>query len=1511
MEYQYKIIIYNKNFYKEFEIPNEMRSFKLGTTTQCDFRLNSDYFFEDIEILFEKKDVWTVLCNDDLYIAKENIIKILYSKLSHGDVMDICYSTSGEKAFELKFLINFEAEIPSFGWKIDISNRNCTKFSYLENKDVHIISSFINAGEFDIRKIDENYYLVPIKYEFDICINGKKIDTKTKIKDLDFISNADFACFFKDGEIYFDKNKVELYELKATAIDESVNCFEYPLFNRNTRIKSLINVEKIPLLVPASKPKKPEDNLAMTLFPALTMLALVIVVRGFMSNSSNNTFVIFSVCSMSMGIITSIASYVSGKKKYKKACEKRLTQYEAYINKKKEEIQNARAEERTALVDNYRSIEESLDIIKKFDRKLFDRNRTDEDFLHIYLGTGDVKARREIDYKKPEALATDDALMLVPDDIVREYEYIKECPIVVDLKKAGVIGILGETSDNFSFAKNIIIDIITRQHVNDLQMILLIPEKCAMRSWSKYIPNLVAESGMRNLVYNKTSRDNVFENLYKELSMRSILKNPSVLASIVVIVLEEWGIKNHPISQYMDKAADLNVNFVFFENTIEQLPQNCAYIISLKNDQTGEIYSSENKRDVHDFKYSVISEFQMMEACERLWPIYCEEISLESTLRKNISLFELLDIYSVNDIDLSDRWNQSKVYESMAAPLGINSKNEIIYLDLHEKAHGPHGLVAGTTGSGKSEILQTYILTMATLFHPYEVSFVIIDFKGGGMVNQFKTLPHLNGAITNIDGREIERSLKSIKAELLKRQELFAKANVNHIDKYIRLYKNGDVEIPLPHLIIIVDEFAELKAEQPEFMKELISAARIGRSLGVHLILATQKPSGQVNEQIWSNSRFKLCLKVQSKEDSNEVLKSPLAAEIKEPGRAYLQVGNNEVFELLQSGYSGEKEKTDDIKQKEFVISEVELSGKRNVVFQQKASGSGQTNRTQLEAVVDYIHMYCEKNNIKMLNSICLPALSDYILIGKNTDRLQLNDISVGIYDDPEHQYQGVAKFNFCECNTLIVGASGTGKTNLLQVIIRQMCQNFSPEEVVFYLIDFGAMYLKNYEMLNHVGGVVTVSEEEKLKNLFKLVLEEIQHRKTVFSKIGISSYTAYIEAGYSELPQIILMMDNFAAFKEVYADEYEEEFLYIIREGLAYGISCLICNVQTNGLGYKYMANFANKIAFSCNDSGEYSNLFDRCRMEPKDICGRALCSINKVLYEMQTFIAFAGEKEIDRSNAIKSFIMNVNNANIGKKARKIPSIPDQLTYEYLLTNYKQVAGKHQYPLGLEYSNVDVVTLDTNVFTEFTIIGNNKEMCIFAIRAIVMSAIKNILEAEIEFYVVDDIQRSLKEVKEFPWVEEYSIDYSLIGEWLLEIQIQMEERYDLLMEEGIEKVQDMPLKFIIINNRDAIEYISKTKSVLEIYNRLVQKYKALGIFFLFADIDDAAVPYGAPELLKRFKEQKNGLILTKNLKEVKFCDIPTSVARTMKPLGSGDAYMLNKSSVQKIKLVEAENIWE
>ena len=179
--------------------------------------------------------------------------------------------------------------------------------------------------------------------------------------------------------------------------------------------------------------------------------------------------------------------------------------------------------------------------------------------------------------------------------------------------------------------------------------------------------------------------------------------------------------------------------------------------------------------------------------------------------------------------------------------------------------------------------MQSLILSLALQFSPEEVGFLLIDYKGGGMANLFAELPHLLGTITNLDGSDSYRALVAVKSELARRQRLFRELGVNHIDDYGEAYRAGRTGVPLPHLFLIADEFAELKAEQPEFMAELISTARVGRSLGVHLILATQKPSGVVNEQIWSNARCKIALKVQTEADSKEMLKTGDAAQLTRP----------------------------------------------------------------------------------------------------------------------------------------------------------------------------------------------------------------------------------------------------------------------------------------------------------------------------------------------------------------------------------------------------------------------------------------------------------------------------------------------------------------------------------------------------------------------------------------------------------------------------------------------------
>lgn len=945
---------------------------------------------------------------------------------------------------------------------------------------------------------------------------------------------------------------------------------------------------------------------------------------------------------------------------------------------------------------------------------------------------------------------------------------------------------------------------------------------------------------------------------------------------------------------------------MFFGQTRADIPVGCDYVVQLSGGYRGVLINAAEKSKTVPFVSSQISDTLAVRIVRTLAPVCTDEVSLEGELIKNISMFKMLNILSVEDLDLKARWSASKVTKSMAAPVGV-SKTGIVMLDLHDKAHGPHGLVAGTTGSGKSEILQTYILSMATLYHPYEAAFVIIDFKGGGMVNQFAQLPHLLGAITNIDGNAINRSLKSIKAELQKRQKYFAQADVNHIDKYIRKYKAGEVSEPLPHLIIIVDEFAELKAEQPEFMKELISAARIGRSLGVHLILATQKPAGQVNEQIWSNSRFKLCLKVQSKEDSNEVLKSPLAAEIKEPGRAYLQVGNNEIFELFQSAYSGVPEREDEGTGKAFTIYEVPDGGKKVPVYVKKKNKGQEGMNNQLEAIVSYVSEYFRSIQIPQLPDICLPPLRECIEfppVSKEAVQEQKKEVGfyawIGVYDDPDHQNQDQYAVNLSAANMIIIGSAQTGKTTILQNVIRSLSEQYTPDEVAIYIIDFASMVLKNFETLNHVGGVVSSSEDEKLKNLFKMLWEEMETRKEKLLSVGVSSFVAYKEAGRTDMKQIVLIIDNLTALKELYFQD-DDELLNLCREGITVGISIVIANAQTAGIGYKYLSSFSNRIALFCNDGNEYSAIFEHCNRRLEHLPGRCFAEVDKQILECQAYLPFAGEKEFERAEAIRGYIEK-RNGECTEVARKIPLIPPVLSMNYMAQQFgNMMRGHFDLAAGLNYEDVMPYMLRMSSIGVLAVVGREGSGRYNWIKY-VADMLELMYPGRSKVYISDGIGKKLASMKEKRNVVRYSMIAEDIVSYLKEIEEELQSRYELLAK-GIESdPAEADYILLIIDNPDAIEQISNSKEALASYKNIIGRYRNMNVGVIISAIENAPIPYSAPEVIKGIRDGRH-LMYFGDISELKIYDMPLAVTRKFKkPIETGDGYYIKENECIKLK---------
>lgn len=1508
MDKRYKIILANKRIYKEVELPLDNDHLTIGTTKSCDVRFNRDIFFEDFELTFDSnQEFWSLSCNDNIYISSDGVLKLVTKDLSHGDDFIIKYQKSNQEVLHISYTIDFDFEKKDYNRIIQIADQEKITIGGTNTCDICIHDELICNDMMTLTKKNGYYEITDQNTKYGVYVNGIRIHERAKVCDYDFFSLMGYSFYQKQGILYTQtENKMEIFSLDYEDTRESKSELVYPKFNRNTRLKYVIPTDAISILDPPVLPTKPKRNLLISLIPAVVMLVLTIVIRGFMSNGGS--FIIFSICSMGMGIITSIYSYLDSGKQYKTSMKERNEKYRIYINRKKEQIETVREEEKQILEETYYSIHRELNLIDDFSGDLFNRSIHDPDFLDVRLGTGALRSNRQVEYKLLENFETEDELNEIPEQISEVYEYLAEAPVVVKLLECNAVGVVGREDRLYDIMKNMLLDICIRQYQTDVKLFFIMNEEDTKKlQWIKYLPHLQNEElGMRNIVCDEESKNILFEYLYKELSRREA--EEISYPQYVVFGYSEVGMKRHPITQYLEKANELGFTFLFFEESKELLPQGCQKIILLHpEEQIGEIIHSEDATRVSKFQYSVMEDNVAANVVERLAPVYCEEVSLDESLTKNISLYELLGIMNVDDIDLQSRWNTSEIYKSMAAPIGVKSKSEIICLDLNEKHHGPHGLVAGTTGSGKSEILQTYILSMASLFHPYEVGFVIIDFKGGGMVNQFKNLPHLIGSITNIDGREINRSLLSIKAELKKRQEIFAKYNVNHIDSYIKLFKCGETQIPLPHLILIVDEFAELKMDQPEFMKELISAARIGRSLGVHLILATQKPSGVVDAQIWSNSKFRLCLKVQNKEDSNEVLKTPLAAEIKEPGRAYLQVGNNEIFDLFQSAYSGAPANHDaSTMKKEYSINAVSLTGKKIPIFVSKKEKTNQAVKTQLEAMVEYINEFCKENGIVHLPGICMPPLEEMIAYPskhENGDNLKIS-LPIGIYDDPDNQLQGEISIEISSGNLLILGSSLYGKTNLLQVLIRGIAEQYTPNEVAMYILDFASMALNVFDGLHHVGGVVVASEDDKLKNFFRMILAQIKERKEIFSKIGITSYSSYKEAGNTDLPTILILVDNFQALKELYP-EYEDNLLNICREGISVGIYMIVTAKQSNGISYKYLSNFSNRICLYCTQKEEYGNMFDRCRMEPKNVPGRGLISMNKAVYEYQSYLAFEGEKEIDRVQAIKLFMEVIAYRYKDQYAKQIPEVPKCLDVNYLEKHFRNhKVLPYQVPVGIDYDLVDFCLINLRRIQMLCITGKEGSGKTNFVKHIIYQLYRNMFDCPVKVFVLDDYRKQLQAVSSYGIVETYTTEANKIENILQDLEEELMKRYETLQTFGMDDVEKEPLLLCVIQNNEILSANGLSKESMERFKNIMKVYRQLKVCFLFANIENIQIAYSAPEILKMIKECKDTFLFD-DLADLKLQDVSTSILRQYKKaIELGDAYYITEKGIQKLKTV-------
>lgn len=1024
------ISVYTNKAFKEYLLPSL-------NNTDYSIVLEKNFFHlqEDIVLKLEILDKQWSIRSDERYRITKNQTNYENKILKNEDILLL----ENNNLEEITLIVKERSSVFHSYAKFFIGDRERITIGKGEENDIiYDYLKTVSKEHAIIEKKNETYLIIN-KSPNGTYVNKEKIETETKLSFGDYINIMGLHIIFlgdilavdiKENNVKINEDKLGYYD----NVDETMFLQKNYDDARNGKIiyhRSPKNYEKldeeiIEIENPPEKGKEKQQPLLLTIGPSVTMalpMLLGCMMMIYASNVEGGTSslymysgLIMSVSSAFIGVIWAIVNMRYQKKEEEEKEKQRFSAYSNYLIEKTEEIKEKYEDTERILEEMYPPVETCLD----YDAEkgyLWNRNRTHDDFLIHRLGIGDIPFQVPIAIAKKRFHIYEDELSKKPAFIKENYKKLYQVPVTIDFSKHNLIGIVGgkEKEGAYSVAQIMSGQLSANNCYTDIKLGYIYNGASSLEheiwEFTKWLPHTWSEDKkIRFIASNKEEASDVFFELTKVFRKRAEEKrekNEKFPKPYYILFISDPSLlEGELFSKYVfEKEKQFGLTTVFLVERYEELPNSCEFVIQNEEHFKGMYDVFDSEKEKIQIQFDNVESDTLLEFSRKLTGYKVMEMEESGEIPSDLTFLEMLGVNRVEELPVKTLWAKNRIYENIKGVIGQKAGGVPCYLDVHEKYHGPHGLVAGTTGSGKSETLQTYMLSLAVNYSPDDIGFFIIDYKGGGMANLFDGLPHMIGQISNLSGNQVKRAMVSIKSENRRRQKVFNENGVNNINAYTKLYKNGETMMPVPHLFIIIDEFAELKREEPEFMKELISVAQVGRSLGVHLILATQKPSGTVDDNIWSNSKFRLCLRVQDKQDSNDMLHKPDAAYITQAGRCYLQVGNDEIYELFQSGYSGAiydresgNEKTD-IARMISLNGKIEMTGKM-AKFSKKKKMQYSWLESLIEVLLDTLHKNhimlseCKKNTpqlhdlaIKMYDQLSLRKI-EYAATDYNTDRL-------------------------------------------------------------------------------------------------------------------------------------------------------------------------------------------------------------------------------------------------------------------------------------------------------------------------------------------------------------------------------------------------------------------------------------------------------------------------------------------------------------------------------------------
>lgn len=985
-------------------------------------------------------------------------------------------------------------------------------------------------------------------------------------------------------------------------------------------------------------------------------------------------------------------NYLFQGSKHKKEKLELTHAYRNYIGQLEEELTRQHERRRTVLLRGAPSPQDCAGWPRARNRRLWERTPTDRDFMSIRIGTGTVPSGYVL--KAPKQGLTADPMLEQAVKLAQKSLYLHDGPVSCTCRESAYVGIVGTYDQRLDLLNHMILESAALHSYDELKIVGFMPKhKRDKWEWMRWLPHCFSDDRQtRFLAQSDSDAGELAKLMGRVLERREQEAESSHFQTIYMpfylFVVADPGLVAHTaLLNYLSKCGEeMQFAVLYLADGLQQLPKECRTIIEIR-EGTGRIYDKTSVQDKQTFIPDACPAHLYDDFARAMAPIRVENIAKEELLPTNVSFLEGLGVKQVSKLDISALWGRAKARKSLAVPIGIQSGQELFYLDIHEKAHGPNGIVAGMVGSGKTEAIQSWILSMAVHFSPQDVNFVLVDFKGTGLLQPFENLPHIAGMISNLD-TNIGRKLKALSTENERRLRLFKDAKVATILEYPG---------PLPFLFVIIDEYAQFKQAFPDYVQPVEELFRLGRAQGIYMILMTQNPTGIVTDQMEKNVGFRLCLKVADAANSKEMIGRPDAAGIRNPGRVFIKMTQDETVTEFQSFYCGAPYRpfAKNPLLKAAPIAVVDLMGRREI-YDDAATTEFRSDKCEVNAVVEHLANYASEHQFTPVYRIwtedlprrlALDQLEEPMFDGQTWHDGQEPGVVLGLVDDPAGQRQYPLRFDLNSCGHIaLYGAPGSGKTTFLQTLAMSACRSASPENISLYMMDFGGWSLNMFQSFPHVGEIANDNEEEKIHKLAQLLLDELDGRKKRFASIGVSTLSAYRQVTGEKLPHILLLVDNFGAVLPTYPN-LEDFFTRLTREGGNYGVLLAATANSVSAIPYRLKSNIKTSLAFQLTDHSMYPDIVGKTGgLVPEDVAGRGLVRQGTVL-EFQAALPAPGETEGELAVYIRELGRQMASAWNGPRPKQIPIMPEVIPFGSIPCDTVAI--------GLQKNDISPVELD------------------------------------------------------------------------------------------------------------------------------------------------------------------------------------------------------------------------